>query len=161
ALVPLSPHLYEAVPLMLVARSRQEMLALTVCGTLGGIAGALWPPTHVPDHGPRQWAIVFLAGYLPALIVVLRHRLVSGRAPSPVCGHPTSALAGARAVSAPRRAGDAAVQPYLADGGAGHVHGPVGGAPCLRTHAPRLVASYHAGGRADVFRHPVGSMDSA
>lgn len=83
ALVPLSPHLYEAVPLMLVARSRQEMLALTVCGTLGGIAGAIWPPTHLPDHGPRQWAIVFLAGYLPALIVVLRHRLVSGRVPNP------------------------------------------------------------------------------
>jgi len=83
ALVPLSPHLYEAFPLILVARSRQEMLALTVCGTLGGIAGALWPPTHVPDHGPRQWAIVFLTGYLPALLVVLRHRLVSGRAPDP------------------------------------------------------------------------------
>jgi hypothetical protein len=73
ALVPLSPHLYEAVPLMLVARSRREMLALTVCGTLGAVAGYLWPPTHVPDHGPRQWAIVFLAGYLPALVVTLRH----------------------------------------------------------------------------------------
>jgi hypothetical protein len=74
ALVPLSPHLYEAVPLALVARSRQDMLALTVCGTLGGIAGSLWPPTHVPDHGPRQWAIMFLAGYLPALVITLRHR---------------------------------------------------------------------------------------
>ena len=83
AVVPLSPHLYEAVPLMLVARSRQEILALTVCGTLGAMAGYLWPPTHVPDHGPRQWAIVFLTGYLPALVIVLRHRVVSGRAPKP------------------------------------------------------------------------------
>jgi hypothetical protein len=84
ALVPLSPHLYEAVPLILVARSRTEMLVLTVCGTLGGIAGYLWPPTHVPDHGPRQWAIVFLTGYLPALFVVLRHRVASGRLPKPL-----------------------------------------------------------------------------
>jgi hypothetical protein len=84
ALVPLSPHLYEAVPLILVARSRMEMLVLTVCGTLGGIAGYLWPPTHVPDHGPRQWAIVFLAGYLPALFVVLRHRTASGPVPKPL-----------------------------------------------------------------------------
>jgi hypothetical protein len=83
ALVPLSPHLYEAVPLLLVARSRREMLALTVCGTLGGVAGYLWPPTHVPDHGPRQWAIVLLTGYLPALIIALRHRVVSGRPPEP------------------------------------------------------------------------------
>jgi hypothetical protein len=77
AAVPLSPHLYEAVPLALVARSLREMLVLTVCGTLGGIAGYLWPPTHVPDHGPRQWAIVFLTGYLPALLIVLRHRVSS------------------------------------------------------------------------------------
>jgi hypothetical protein len=27
-----------------------------------------------PDHGLVPWAIVFLTGYLPALVVVLRHR---------------------------------------------------------------------------------------
>jgi hypothetical protein len=48
------------------------MLVLAVCGTLGAIAGYLWPPTHVPDHGPRQWAIMLLTGYLPALAIVLR-----------------------------------------------------------------------------------------
>lgn len=35
SLVPLSPHLYEALPLMLVARSRRELLALAVCGSVG------------------------------------------------------------------------------------------------------------------------------
>ncbi len=85
ALVPLSPHLYEAVPLALVARTRREMLILTVCGTLGAVAGYIWPPTHVPDHGPRQWAIMFLAGYLPALLVTLRHRAPDGGpAPGPL-----------------------------------------------------------------------------
>jgi hypothetical protein len=83
ALVPLSPHLYEAVPLALVARSRRDMLALTLCGTLGVIAGYFWPPAHVPDHGPRQWAIMFLAGYLPALVVTLRHR-APGRTAAPL-----------------------------------------------------------------------------
>jgi hypothetical protein len=80
ALVPLGPHLYEAVPLALVARSRQEMLALSVCGTLGALVGHFFPPAHLPEHGPRQWAIVLLAGYLPALVIVLRHRL---RGPTP------------------------------------------------------------------------------
>jgi hypothetical protein len=83
ALVPLSPHLYEAVPLALVARTRREMLALTVCGTLGAIAGYFWPPTHVPDHGPRQWAIILLTGYLPALAVMLRHRASEAASTAP------------------------------------------------------------------------------
>ncbi len=74
ALVPLSPHLYEAVPLALVARSRREMLALAVCGTVSGLIGYIFPPPHLPDHGPLQWAIVFLGGYLPALGIVLLRR---------------------------------------------------------------------------------------
>jgi hypothetical protein len=73
ALMPLSPHLYEALPLMLVARSRRELLVLAVCGTLGLAAGAVTPHTVGPDHGPIPWAVVFLTGYLPALAVVLRH----------------------------------------------------------------------------------------
>lgn len=72
ALVPLSPHLYEAVPLALIARSRQEMLALSVCGTAGGLVGYIFPPPYLPAHGPLQWAIVFLGAYLPALVIVLR-----------------------------------------------------------------------------------------
>jgi hypothetical protein len=72
ALVPLSPHLYEAVPLALVARSRGEMLALTLCGTLGLAAERIWPSTHVPDHSLSRWWIVFCAAYLPALVIVLR-----------------------------------------------------------------------------------------
>jgi hypothetical protein len=82
ALVPLSPHLYEAVPLALVARSRWEMLALSVCGTVGAAVGYLFPPPHMPDHGPMQWAIVGLGAYLPALCIVLRHR-AQGVAPAP------------------------------------------------------------------------------
>jgi hypothetical protein len=97
ALVPLSPHLYEAVPLALVARSRREVLALTVCGTLGAVAGYFWPPAHVPDHGPRQWAIMFLAGYLPALAVTLRHRAL-GAAPGPAPFVPIDAEAMAAVV---------------------------------------------------------------
>ncbi len=72
ALVPLSPHLYEAVPLALVARTRRELLAFTVCGTLGLGAHYLWPARQVPDHGTAQWLIVLLAAYLPALVIVLR-----------------------------------------------------------------------------------------
>ena len=74
AFVPLSPHLYEAVPLALIARSRREMLALSVCGTVGAVVGYLFPPPHMPDHGPMQWAIVGLGAYLPALSIVLRRR---------------------------------------------------------------------------------------
>ncbi|HTK42270.1 MAG TPA: hypothetical protein VL287_11830 [Gemmatimonadales bacterium] len=74
ALTPLSPHLYEALPLMLVARSRRELLALAVCGTVGLGAWAVTPHPMGPDHGLVPWAIVFLTGYLPALVVVLRHR---------------------------------------------------------------------------------------
>ena len=75
ALVPLSPHLYEAVPLALVTRSRRELLALTVCGTVGALIGYSFPAAHLPDHGPREWALGFLGGYLPALVIVLRHRM--------------------------------------------------------------------------------------
>jgi hypothetical protein len=73
ALMPLSPHLYEALPLMLVARSRRELLVLAVCGTIGLAAGAITPHAVGPDHGPIPWAVVFLTGYLPALAVVLKH----------------------------------------------------------------------------------------
>ncbi|HET8624043.1 MAG TPA: hypothetical protein VFM14_10810 [Gemmatimonadales bacterium] len=76
ACVPLSPHLYEAVPLMLAARTRRELLALALCGTLGLAAGAFTPPHVGPDHGPIPWYVVFFAAYLPALLVVLRHRNV-------------------------------------------------------------------------------------
>ncbi len=74
ALVPLSPHLYEAVPLALVTRTRREMLAFVVCGTFGLGAHYLWPARHLPDHGPLQWLIVLLAAYLPALVIVLRRQ---------------------------------------------------------------------------------------
>jgi hypothetical protein len=71
-LVPLSPHLYEAVPLALVARNRSEMLALTLCGTLGLAAERIWPSIRVPDHSVSRWWIIFIAAYLPALVIVLR-----------------------------------------------------------------------------------------
>jgi len=73
ALMPLSPHLYEALQLMLVARSRRELLVLAVCGTIGLAAGAITPHAVGPDHGPIPWAVVLLTGYLPALAVVLKH----------------------------------------------------------------------------------------
>jgi hypothetical protein len=72
ALVPLSPHIYEGVAVMLLARSRREMLLLTYCGTLGLFAGLTIPRPGGPDHGPIPWAIVFFSCYLPALLLVLR-----------------------------------------------------------------------------------------
>jgi hypothetical protein len=72
ALVPLSPHDYEAHTLLLLARSRREMLVLTLCGTLGFFAALTVPRPGGPDHGPIPWAIVFLSCYLPALVAVLR-----------------------------------------------------------------------------------------
>jgi hypothetical protein len=77
AFMPLSPHLYEAVPLLLVARTRREMLVLAACGTLGLAAGAVLPRSYGPDHGLIPWMVVLLTAYLPALAVVLRHRDVS------------------------------------------------------------------------------------
>jgi hypothetical protein len=77
AFMPLSPHLYEAVPLLLVARTRKEMLVLAVCGTVGLAAGAVLPHSWGPDHGPIPWIVVLLTAYLPALAVVLRHREVN------------------------------------------------------------------------------------
>lgn len=74
ACMPLSPHLYEALPLMLVARNRSELLALATCGTLGLAAGAFTPHSVGQDHGLIPWSVVFLTGYVPALFVVLRHR---------------------------------------------------------------------------------------
>ncbi len=74
ACMPLSPHLYEALPLMLVARTRGELLALATCGTIGLAAGAFTPRAVGQDHGPIPWMVVFVSGYLPALLVVLRHR---------------------------------------------------------------------------------------
>jgi hypothetical protein len=77
SLVPLSPHLYEALPLMLVARTRRELLVLALCGAVGLAAGAVTPHAVGPDHGPIPWAVVFLTGYLPAVAVVLQHRNVT------------------------------------------------------------------------------------
>ncbi len=83
ACVPLSPHLYEAVPLMLVARTRRELLVLALFGTFGLAAGAFTPPSIGPDHGPIPWYVVLLAAYLPALAVVLRHPNVTPVSPEP------------------------------------------------------------------------------
>jgi hypothetical protein len=71
ALVPLSPHLYEALPLALVARNRRELLVLMLCGTLGLVVWGMVPHATGQDHGLVPWLIVFLAGYLPPLVVVL------------------------------------------------------------------------------------------
>ena len=76
-LVPLTPHLYEAVPLLLVARSRRELLALAACGTLGLLAVAFLPQGPDFDQGPIAWMEVLMSCYLPALVVVLRHPNIS------------------------------------------------------------------------------------
>ena len=78
-LVPLTPHLYEAVPLLLVARSRRELLALAACGTLGLLAVAFLPQGVDFDQGPVAWVEILISCYLPALVVVLRHPNISTR----------------------------------------------------------------------------------
>jgi hypothetical protein len=72
ALIPLSPHLYEGLPLLLLARSRREMLLLALCGMLGLIAGLTIMREVRFEHNPIDWLIVLLSCYLPALVVVLR-----------------------------------------------------------------------------------------
>jgi len=72
ALVPLSPHIYEGLPLLLLARSRREMLLLSGAGMLGLLAGLLIPRQVGPQHNPIDWLIVLFSCYLPALIMVLR-----------------------------------------------------------------------------------------
>jgi len=59
---------------MLVARTKRELLALATCGTIGLAAGAFTPHSVGQDHGWIPWGVVFLTGYLPALVIVLRHR---------------------------------------------------------------------------------------
>ena len=98
ALVPLSPHLYEALPLGLVARSRRELLALALCGTIGLAAWGVTPHSVGPDHGLIPWAIVFLSGYLPALVIVLRHPNLSTSGLQPFSPLPLDDASGASAV---------------------------------------------------------------
>ena len=94
ACVPLSPHLYEALPLMLAARSKRELLALATCGTIGLAAGAFTPPAFTPSHGLIPWTVVLLTGYVPALVVVLRHRNVAAPGLEPFEPLPTSEARG-------------------------------------------------------------------
>lgn len=96
ACVPTSPHLYEGLPLLLAARSRRELLVLAVCGGLGLAVTAVAPPSAGPgpDHGLIPWAIVFASSYLPALVVVLRHRHVRGVHLEPFEPIPAGAPAG-------------------------------------------------------------------
>ncbi|HET8624045.1 MAG TPA: hypothetical protein VFM14_10820 [Gemmatimonadales bacterium] len=73
ALVPLSPHIYEGLPLMLLARSQREMLLLTLCGTVGLLAGLTIQREVGPtSHNPMDWLIVLFSCYLPALLLILR-----------------------------------------------------------------------------------------
>jgi hypothetical protein len=84
ALVPLSPHLYEALPLALVARNRRELLILMLCGTLGLAMWGMVPHATGQDHGLVPWLIVFLSGYLPPLLLVLSRPPRWDGAPTPL-----------------------------------------------------------------------------
>jgi hypothetical protein len=98
AVLPLTPHLYEAVPLLLVARSRRELLALTACGTLGLVAIASLPQGPDPDHGAIAWIEILISCYLPSLVVILRHPniavgLLAPFEPIPAAPSPRQAVA--------------------------------------------------------------------
>lgn len=89
ACVPSSRHLYEAIPPMLMARSKRELLALATSGTIGLAAGAFTPLAFAPGHGLIPWTVVLLTGYLPALVVVLRHPNVAVPGLDPFAAIPT------------------------------------------------------------------------
>lgn len=97
ALVPLTPHLYEAVPLLLVARSRRELLLLSAGGTLGLLSVAFLPQGADFDQGPIAWMEILLSCYLPALVIVLRHPNLSTGLLRPMGPVPAAASPGGAA----------------------------------------------------------------
>jgi len=82
ACIPQLGMLYETVPLFLIPRSRWDAYALAACTHLAGLLMYLHRGAGLPlvTELTRQWPIMLVLVYLPALALVLRDRPVWGEA---------------------------------------------------------------------------------
>jgi hypothetical protein len=73
-LVPITASWYEALPLMLAARSKREVQMLSLISSAGYLSQGFFSPggEYVPVRYTRMLLVAFC--YVPALIVVLRRR---------------------------------------------------------------------------------------
>jgi hypothetical protein len=73
ALLPQSISLYEMVPLVLCATTRRELMLLTALTQAAFLLQRDSPPGQAAAWLAWFWAYAFALGYLPALLLVLRH----------------------------------------------------------------------------------------
>jgi hypothetical protein len=73
ALIPRTEHVYDLLPLVLVARSAAAAALLTTCGVLALVVLALqpMPPDELIPRSVAAWPALFGLIYVPALFVVL------------------------------------------------------------------------------------------
>jgi hypothetical protein len=75
-LVPQTVAMYELLPLILIPRSLRQSLALALAWDIvffGSHPRGAWVPATVPNPFiPTSWPVLLLAGYLPALVLLLR-----------------------------------------------------------------------------------------
>jgi hypothetical protein len=84
ALVPQTTLLYEMVPLLLIPRTRREMLVLVGLSLIaGGFALRLDPGHHLTAAITTLWPVALTLIYLPSLLLVLRRENVWGPAQFP------------------------------------------------------------------------------
>jgi hypothetical protein len=76
--VPQTVAMYELLPLMLIPRTLRQSLVLALAWDVvffGSHPRGAWVPATVPDpFVPSSWPVLLLAGYLPALVLLLRDR---------------------------------------------------------------------------------------
>jgi hypothetical protein len=73
AFIPRTEHVYDLLPLLLVARSAADAALLTTCGLLALVVLALqpMPPDELIPRSIAAWPTLFGLIYLPSLFVVL------------------------------------------------------------------------------------------
>ncbi len=73
ALVPQTTLLYEMVPLLLIPRTRREMLVLVGLSLIAGVfALQVDPSHHLTVAITTLWPVFLVLVYLPSLFLVLR-----------------------------------------------------------------------------------------
>jgi hypothetical protein len=85
-LVPQTLAMYELLPLILIPRTLRQSLVLALAWDVvffGSHPRGAWVPATVPDpFVPSSWPVLLLAGYLPALVLLLRDR--AQQSPDPI-----------------------------------------------------------------------------
>jgi hypothetical protein len=75
-LAPQTVAMYELLPLMIIPRTLRQSLTLALAWDVvffGSQPRGAWVPATVPDpFVPSSWPVLLLAGYLPALVLLLR-----------------------------------------------------------------------------------------